>query len=434
MLGALATIIVCRDRYDAVPARIGRERYLYHVGPECCGAEVSMKKYILRVLFLLMLTGCGPAFTPPTLTAVPALTATPPPSPTSAPEAGVILHQNDPQRTGLYDFAALRGPVSALWQAELSGRVFGAPMFVAGLLYVCGFNTVYVFDAQTGEQMEPIRGVGAPFSPLAVAGDLLIGGDATEKLLAYDRNSRQQAWVFDTDGAIYNAPLIIGEIVYAVSERGAYALDLQTGEVIWQVATGDHRGFVGHPAYENGTLFVGVGSTYYALDGVTGEIRWQAERAPDQWFYSSALANGRVYVGHDDGYFYALDQQSGAVVWKSQQVGPGWSAPAISGGVVYVGSRDQHIYAFDALTGQQRWRFETVDWAVSDPLISNGVVYVGVGNHENKEGPRPLYALDAMTGQELWQFEADARLMTAATLGPEAVYVVSVTGTVYALR
>ena len=401
-----------------------------------------MNKYIFRCCLILAiaLTACGPASTlsastaTTTPTAAVEFTATPSPSPAPHLNAGVILHQNNPQRTGLYDFAAIRDPVNVLWQADLSGRIFGAPMFADGLLYVCGFNTVYIFDAQTGEQMEAIRGMGAPFSPLAVAGDLLIGGDATERLLAYDRNSRQQAWVFDTDGAIYNAPLVIGEIVYAVSERGVYALDLQTGELIWQVGLGDHRGFVGHPAYENGTLFAGVGGIYYALDGRTGEIRWKIERASDQWFYSSALANGRAYVGSDDGYFYALDQQSGAEVWKSQRVGPGWSAPAIADGVIYAGNRDHHIYAWDAMTGQELWRVETVDWAVSDPILSDGVVYVGVGNHENKEGPRPLYALDTATGQEVWQFEADARLMTAATLGPEAVYVVSVIGTVYALR
>ena len=401
-----------------------------------------MKKHIFRymLILVLVLTACGQASTPPASTSMPAptatvqLTATPLPSPTLENIAGVTLHQNNPQRTGLYDFPAIRGPVNVLWQAHLSGRIFGAPMFADGLLYVCGFNTVYVFDAQTGEQMEPIRGIGAPFSPLAVAGNLLIGGDANEKLVAYDRNSGKQIWVLDTEGSIYNAPLVIGEVVYAASERGIYALELQTGEIIWQVGTGDHRGFVGHPAYENSTLFVGVGGTYYALDASTGEIRWQVERESDQWFYSSALANGRVYVGSDDGYFYALDQQTGAEVWKSQQVGSGWSAPAIAEGVIYVGNRDQHIYAFDTLTGQEVWQFETVDWAVSDPVISDGVVYVGVGNHENKEGLRPLYAIDAKTGQELWQFEADARLMTGATLGPGVVYIVSVTGTVYALR
>jgi outer membrane protein assembly factor BamB len=101
---------------------------------------------------------------------------------------------------------------------------------------------------------------------------------------------------------------------------------------------------------------------------------------------------------------------------------------------VYVGNIDQHLYAFDTESGEQLWSFETVDWAVSDPVFSDGVVYFGVGNHDNREGPRPLYALDAATGDELWQFEAESRLMTAPALSDGRVYIVTIKGVVYALE
>ena len=351
----------------------------------------------------------------------------------SIPDPGVILYQNNPQRTGAYDFPALRAPVEVLWQARLSGGIFGSPLVADGLVYVCGDNRVYMFDAQTGEQVGSITGLGMPFSPLAIAGDLVLGGNPANQLLAYDRHSQQPVWAFNTDGAIYNAPLVVGPTVYAVSERGVYALELATGESVWEITTGDHRGFVGSPSYDNGLLFVGVGGTLLALDSTTGDIRWQIEREASQWFYSTALAHGLVYVGHDDGHFYTFDQQTGAEVWRSPLAGAGWSAPVIAEGVVYVGNKDQHIYAFDALTGEERWQFETEDWATTDPLISDGVVYVGVGNHDNREGPRPLYALDAATGQLLWSFQANSRLMTAAALGPGVVYAVTIGGTVYAL-
>ncbi len=366
----------------------------------------------------------------PTITPSPTETLTP--APVTA-EPGVFLYQNNPQRTGVYPFPAIREPASVLWQANLSGGIFGAPLFADGLVYVCGNNRVYIFDGQTGEQVGSIAGIGAPFSPLAIAGDLLIAGNANNSLLAYDRHSYERVWELRTEGAIYNAPLVVGQTVYAVSERSAYALDRQTGEVIWQIDTGSHRGFVGSPSFENGLLFVGVGNIFYALDGETGDIRWQVEQAAEQWFYSSALAHGRVYVGSDDGRFYALDQQTGAEVWQSPAASAGWSAPVITDDLVIVGNVDQHIYAFDAMTGQERWQFETEDWAVTDPVISDGVVYVGVGNHDNREGPRPLYALDAATGQLLWTFAADSRLMTAVTLGPDAIYAVAIQGEVYAL-
>lgn len=345
----------------------------------------------------------------------------------------ITLYQSNPQRTGAYDFPAFRDPVGILWQANLSGGIFGAPLVADGLLYVCGDNQVTIFDAETGEQVGTINGLGMPFSPLAIAGDLLIGGNPSNQLRAYNRHTYEQVWAFSTAGAIYNAPLIVEQTVYAVSERGAYALELATGQPVWETETGTHRGFVGSSAYEDGLLFVGVGERLLALDSATGEMRWQIEREAGQWFYSVALANGLVYGGYDDGHFYAFDQTTGDEVWRSPLAGAGWSAPVIAGGAVYVGNIDQHIYAFDMLTGQERWQFETDDWATTDPIFSDGVLYVGVGNHDNREGPRPLYALDAATGQLLWRFEASSRLMTAAAVGPEALYIVAIQGDVYAL-
>jgi outer membrane protein assembly factor BamB len=99
-----------------------------------------------------------------------------------------------------------------------------------------------------------------------------------------------------------------------------------------------------------------------------------------------------------------------------------------------VGNINQHIYAYDALTGRTLWKTEVEDWATSDPVVSDGVVSVGSGNHEMREGPRHLYALDAQTGVELWKFKADARLLTAPALSPDAIYILSVSGAIYALK
>lgn len=352
-------------------------------------------------------------------------------TPAAAQDTGVYLYQNNPQRNGAYDYPGIRSQAGVHWQTTLGGGTFGSPLFADGRLYICGDNSVYILDSQTGEQTTVLNGIGLPFSALAIAGDLLIGGSQPEKLVAYNLAEQSLAWEVETEGSIYNSPLIIGETVYAVSERAAYALNLQTGQLIWQLEIGNHRGFVGSPAYEDGVLFVGVGEKFLAVDVESAEIRWQLER--DTWFYSTALANGMVYVGSDDGRFYAVDQQTGAEFWKSEQAGTGWSAPVISGDIVIVGNIDQNLYAFEALTGEERWHFETEDWATTDPVVSGGVVYVGVGNHDNREGPRPLYAIDAASGQELWQFMADSRLMTAAALGTDKVFAVTIGGTVYAL-
>ena len=400
----------------------------------------SILPFCLVLIFFAACSQPAPTPTPITAPTLPSSTLPPatslPASPTatatftpSPPDPDLFLYQNNPQRTGVYDFPALRNPVGVLWQADVGRTSLGSPLYAAGVLYVgTQSDQLIAFDGTTGEELWVLRGFGGHVSPIALAGNLLLAGGLDQTVFAFDITDQSQVWSFEAEGAIWFAPLVVGETVYIVSERAAYALALSTGEVIWQLQTGDHQGFVGSPALEGDTLFFEVGTTIFAVQVATGEIVWQKEAA--SWNYALALANDLVYLGNDDGYFYALEQTTGDEVWKFQAAGAGWSAPAIADGVVYVGNVDQHIYALDALTGQEIWQFETADWAVSDPVISDGVIYVGVGNHDNREGPRPLYALDADTGQELWQFEADSRLMTAAALGPGVVYAVTIGGTV----
>jgi outer membrane protein assembly factor BamB len=71
---------------------------------------------------------------------------------------------------------------------------------------------------------------------------------------------------------------------------------------------------------------------------------------------------------------------------------------------------------------------------VADPVLAEGVLYVGVGNHDRREGPRPLYALDAATGKELWRFRTNGRLLSAPVIDSGVIYVLTTLGALYALE
>ena len=320
------------------------------------------------------------------------------------------------------------------WQAEVGPSSLGSPVFSDGLLFVGDQNgRIHAFDGESGVESWTVGDFGGHVSPIAIAGGLLIAGGESEKVEAFALSNRTLAWSFDVDGVIWEAPLVIDDVVYVVSERGAYALDLASGEPIWQVATGDHHGFVGSPAAAAGLLIVDVGPTLLALHRDTGDVAWQIT-SPEGWYSPPAIGSGVTYLGSDDGYLYALDSATGEQMWRFRGLDGGWSTPAVAGGMVYVGNRDGTLYAVDAMTGTEVWHFTTEDWATSDPIVTDGVLYFGVGNHEQREGPRHLYALDASNGSVLWTFQADARLLTAPALGEGVVFVVTITGTVYAAR
>ena len=141
-----------------------------------------------------------------------------------------------------------------------------------------------------------------------------------------------------------------------------------------------------------------------------------------------------IYVGNEDDSFYALNAETGDVIWSFDADDDGWSAPAVAEGTVFFGNRRSQLFALDTQTGELLWTFEAEDWTTTDPVTVSGVVYLAVGNHDNRESPRPLYAIDSQTGEELWRFQANGRLLTPPAVGDRTLFIVSFPGTVYALE
>lgn len=404
--------------------------------------DVNDMKRTIAVLLALSLIGCTSVTETPVATqpsVIPSVEPSPTieviSSPTSAPLAlgpEVIHYRADLQRTGSYDFPGIRVLPEVRWQKQmLASASLGSPVFADGILYISAQNgKLYAYDAETGEETWSVRAGRLPAS-VAVAGDLIFVNDLNNTVNAFLRETGEQVWSMPVAGSGWGAPLVVDETVFVTSERGAYAFEARTGATIWDVETGDHQGFIGSPAYADGVVYFGAGGNFFAIDASSGEERWKLEG--ETWFYGPAISDGNLYVGNDDGQLHVYDLETGQERWHSETKGAGWSAPAIADGVIYVGNVDQHLYAFDAQTGEELWSFETADWATSDPVVSGGVVYFGVGNHDNREGPRPLYAIDAQAGEELWQFEAGSRLMTAPALSDGTIYIVSILGQVYAL-
>lgn len=399
-------------------------------------------KTIPGILFFLFLVGCTSSAETPAATQPPMIPS-PVPSPTaeviSSPTSvqvslgpNVIHYRADPQRTGAYDFPGIRTTPQIEWQKQmLASASLGSPVYADGTLYLSAQNgKLYAYDAETGEESWSVRAGRLPAS-VAVAGDMVFVNDLNNTTNAFLRESGEQVWSVPVAGSGWGAPLVVDETVFVTSERGAYAFEAHTGATIWEVETGNHQGFIGSPAFSDGVLYFGAGNKFFALDAATGDELWKLEG--ETWFYGPAISGSHIYVGNDDGQLHSYDLKTGEERWRSETKGTGWSAPAVADGVVYVGNVDQHLYAFDAQSGEELWSFETADWATSDPIVSDGVVYFGVGNHDNREGPRPLYALDSQTGEELWQFEAGSRLMTAPALSEGVIYIVSIQGQVYAL-
>ena len=383
----------------------------------------------------LVLAACAPPAAPPTGTPRPpsttTLTATSAPSATPPPPA--VQYRGDAARTGYYVGAGPRAAPSLRWQVALEGPgVHGGPVVAEGLLLVpLQDGRLVALDPATGAQRWQYTAArGIVTSPAAGQGQVFVGTEGG--MAALDAATGAVAWAFGTPTRIYTAPLLVDGVLYFALENGdLYALDAATRVERWHTPLGTRA--LWPLAYADGRLHATSADRLLALDLAAGTVLWEAALGKE--WTPLAVAAGVVYAGSGDGVFYAVDAAEGRERWRFEPAGATWwSAPAVGEGRVFVGNQNQRVYALDAQSGELLWQFAAADWAVSDPVLAGGVLYVGVGNHDRREGPRPLYALDAATGALLWEFEADSRLLAAPVVADGVVYALTTAGTVYALE
>ena len=204
------------------------------------------------------------------------------------------------------------------------------------------------------------------------------------------------SWKYTMSGfPVQSSPAVANGTVYIGDTSYLYALNANTGALLWRYTTG---GYTDSPAIANGLLYVGSDDgTLRALNARTGEVVWTYTTEAEIFQSSPTIVSGVVYIGSRDNSVYALDAGTGALRWKYTTKGWTDSSPAVAGGAVYISSRDGNLYALDANTGSLRWTCAIGGFFVPPPAVADGVVYIGssAGN---------LYALNASTGALLWSY------------------------------
>ncbi|MGD9601424.1 MAG: PQQ-binding-like beta-propeller repeat protein [Gammaproteobacteria bacterium] len=224
----------------------------------------------------------------------------------------------------------------------------------------------------------------------AVVGGRLFLGSHEGGIYALDARTGCAHWKFPTPAAVRGAILVErrpdGRFVLITGDRSAhvYALDADTGELIWQVKVDDHP---------------------YAL--VTGSIARHGDvlYVPVASFEELAGASPKYECCTFRGSVVALDAQTGRQIWKSYVIpeapvktemtttgtqlwGPSgaavWSQPTVDAGagVLYVTTGDSYsapaattsdaVVAMDLQTGAIRWHMQaTPDDAFSLACVSS---------------------------------------------------------------
>src|SRR5262249_45119264 len=148
-------------------------------------------------------------------------------------------------------------------------------------------------------------------------------------------------WRFAGGGWFVGELAIVAGRVYALCWDGyLYALDAQSGQLLWKVRGERDKGLTSALACSAGAIF--VGSRVYRAGG----------QQPTPGYAMLAL-------GADDG----------AELWRFYTARHVVAPPAVVGDTLLFGVEDGHFYALDTANGAERWHARIDERVVAQPQV-----------------------------------------------------------------
>jgi polyvinyl alcohol dehydrogenase (cytochrome) len=237
-------------------------------------------------------------------------------------------------------------------------------------------------------------------------------------------------WQFTTGSDVSATPAVDDTAIYVPDWAGnLYALDRNTGAMLWSHQISEYTGVVGDyarttPAIAGNTLIFGdqggkfgAGARVMAVSKQTGNLLWvtKIETDPFGMVTQSALVDGNaVYVGvasfeeiiaaldptypccHERGSISALNAKTGAVLWKTFTVPQGYSGGAVWGSTPALDKSRGSLYVS---TGNNYSMPDDVQQCVADHIGDADAIRACISPDDHFDS---VMALNPTTGQIKW--------------------------------
>ena len=249
--------------------------------------------------------------------------------------------------------------------------------------------------------------------------DAVFVGDYAGNVHAIDRETGEQLWAYEVSGtSLFGfasfggstnriiAAIAVGEdVLYVPGEDGIFLLDIESGELRddWELAT--ERGVWSKPLYmpEKERIYVtSLDHSLYALDPESGEVIWKTDldgAAPGSPIYDEE--HEVLIVGTFNSEIVAVNAEDGDVVSRFETEGWVWEAPALVEGTLYFGDLEGFLYAvtYDDGEFREEWRQSVSETGKlrATPVVTEDLVIVGGGDD------KVIYAVERATGNAEWQ-------------------------------
>lgn len=286
-------------------------------------------------------------------------------------------------------------------------------------------------------------------------------GNPQHRALADDKqySGLTLAWVKNTGSNIWmgspvyaDGKLFLGTIdEFAHEKNHILAFDVKNGNLIWKHKT--ESSIKNNICLDAGkVLATDEEGIAYALDANTGQLIWKKNLGRNNvgtYICGNVIDNGIFYTGFGD-YLSALSTTDGTTIWKNKDWSGGEGTPlthTVAGNTLITGSHWKALFGHDLKTGKKRWElsadgirfrggaavladdtlFVTAQKALvkinptsgeiykvmpivyelqaaSAPMVTNKTIVLGTSN----DG---LVAFDRQTMKELWKIKTGASLI-----------------------
>jgi len=343
-----------------------------------------------------------------------------------------------------HGFSESPAPVdnTILWSAPVTGdyHEFPTPVIVDGIVYYpsnYGTDSLYALDAATGELIWKFR-TGYTDDAVTVKDGYLY--TASDSLWCLNALTGERIWATAAADADGSTPGVVDGAVYA--GRASYSsglsyvsrFDAATGAVAWADTL---------PGYTascltvwNGTVFVPVYQTsLFALDANTGAVIWEnTDSYGGYWDSSPVIIEGRIYIGGMDSKIRSIDAVNGQTVWEID-ITPGTyisATIAFFDNRLFFGDQVDSFHCLNSVSGSTIWSVPGVDHGSAG--VADGMVFFGEGSNYYDETAR-VFAFDCETGQEIWNYPTTSGpfgIVSSPAITDGVVYIAATDWNLYA--
>jgi len=313
---------------------------------------------------------------------------------------GVSFSKNIPTS---WDIAA---GTNLKWKVKVPKKGYNSPVIWGDKLFVSGADAterwLYCYDRNNGKllwQHQANNIAGSPATPpkttddtglaapsVTTDGNMVVAIFGTGDILACDF-SGNRVWAKNL-GVPANHYGHASSLIYwkgkvivqfdTNKERKLMALDINTGNLVWETPRTSHISWASPILAEIGGKMQVITSSEPSVagyDAETGKELWKNDCMMGEVGPSPAFGAGLVFAGNEYATVAAIDPSNGSIVWQENDYMPEVASPVAADGMLIVATSYGMLVCYDAKTGTKNWEHDFGEGFYSSPVEADGKLF-----------------------------------------------------------